>query len=146
MRKEVAPTGKELGTKIDICDEQAQVIRRIFTMYLEGNSFATIARTLNTEGVQPPRVHAANRRKGWKDSTIRAMLHNESYIGRWRYRASQWRKVPGTNRRVPVRRDDTKAIVRERPNLRIIEDALWHEVQDRLERVRLFYTRTKDGS
>ena len=73
------------------------------------------------------------------------MLHNESYVGRWRYRASQWRKVPGTNRRVPVRRNDVNAIVRERPHLRIIESDLWHEVQERLERVRLFYTRTKDG-
>jgi hypothetical protein len=92
-----------------------------FTLYLEGSSFAAIAKTLNANVVAPPRVHAKNRRVGWKDSTIRAMLHNESYIGRWRYKASQWRKVPGTNRRVPVRRKDPRALVDDRPALRIID-------------------------
>jgi hypothetical protein len=58
---------------------------------------AAIAKTLNAEKISPPRVFAKNRRVGWKASTIRAMLHNESYVGRWRYRSSQWRKVPGTN-------------------------------------------------
>src|SRR5262249_46345849 len=118
LYKETGPNGKPIGTKIEINEEQAKVVRWI---------------------------HAAGRRIGWKDSTIRAMLHNESYIGRWRYRARQWRKVPGTNRRVPVRRDTQQAIVDARPHLRIIDEETWTATHERLKQVRNFYTRTADG-
>src|SRR5262249_27894533 len=132
LRKETGPDGKSSGTRIEVVEERAAVVRRIFELYLQGHSLGGIAKTLNEEGVPPPRVDSRTRRVGWKDSTVRAMLHNESYIGRWRYKASQWRKVPGTNRRVPVRRADPQAIVTERPALRIIDDATWRAVQDRL--------------
>ena len=39
--------------------------------------------TPTTAAVRPSEIHAKNRRVGWKDSTIRAMLHNESYVGKW---------------------------------------------------------------
>lgn len=145
LSKEVGPDGKSGGSRIEIVEERAAVVRRIFSLYLEGRSLTAIARLLNEQGVSPPRVHAKNRRTGWKDSTIRAILHNESYIGRWRYRASQWRKVPGTNRRVPTRRGEHQAIVSERPQLRIIDADTWQAVQQRLEEVHRFYTRTSAG-
>jgi DNA invertase Pin-like site-specific DNA recombinase len=145
LRKLATVDGKSVGTTIEIQEEQAQVVRRIFGLYLDGRSFSALARELNESGVAPPRVHAKGRRVGWKDSTIRAMLHNESYSGKWRYRASQWRKVPGTNRRVPVRRNDPQAILEERPHLRIVDAATWQAVQERLAAVRRFYTRTADG-
>lgn len=146
LSKEIGMDGKSIGTKIGINEEQSIVLRRIFSLYVAGNSFASVAKTLNSENISPPRVFAKNRRIGWKDSTIRAMLHNESYVGRWRYRSSQWRKVPGTNRRVPVRRDDPQALVSERPELRIIDQELWEATQERLKSVHRFYTRSADGS
>ncbi len=73
------------------------------------------------------------------------MLHNESYIGRWRYKSRQWRKVPGTNRRVPMRRDHQKEMIDERLHLRIIDDDTWTATRERLEQVHRFYTRTNDG-
>jgi site-specific DNA recombinase len=146
LSKESGPDGKSIGTKIEINAEHATVLRRIFALYVGGNSFAAIAKTLNAEKVSPPRVFAKNRRVGWKDSTIRAMLHNESYVGRWRYRSSQWRKVPGTNRRVPVRHDSPEAIVSERPELRIVDQELWEATRERLKSVHRFYTRSADGS
>ena len=85
LRKLATVDGKSIGTTIEINEEQAQVVRRIFGLYLDGRSFAAVARELNEAGVAPPRVHAKGRRVGWKDSTIRAMLHNESYAGKWRY-------------------------------------------------------------
>ncbi|HKO49462.1 MAG TPA: recombinase family protein [Polyangiaceae bacterium] len=145
LHKQTTVDGKSVGTSIEINEEQACVVRRIFGLYLEGRSLSAIARTLNEDGVAPPRVHAKGRRVGWKDSTIRAMLHNESYAGKWKYRASQWRKVPGTNRRVPVRRDDPQAIVDDRQHLRLVDANTWHAVQERLAQVRRFYTRTEEG-
>jgi len=77
--------------------KRAQIIRGIFALYLEGNSFAAIAKRLNSERVDPPRVFAAGRRIGWKDSTIRAIFYNDTYIGKWTYKSREWRKLPGTN-------------------------------------------------
>lgn len=57
-------------------------------------------------------MNARNRRKGWKDTTIRAILHNESYTGGWKYKAKEWRKVPGTNIRRYRKRDDSEVIRR----------------------------------
>ena len=68
-----------------------------------------------------------------------------SYAGCWRYKTRQWRKVPGTNRRVPFRNDERNTITHFRPHLRIIEDPIWRDTQARLEQVRRFYTTTKDG-
>jgi len=68
------------------------------------------------------------------------MLHNESYVGRWHYKSRQWRKVPGTNRRIPIRRDRAREIVDQRPHLRIIDEQTWTATQQRLQAVRRFYT------
>jgi Recombinase len=50
-------------------------VRRIFEMYAGGTGMFTIAKTLNTEHVAPPRG------RGWAPSAVRAMLYNELYHG-----------------------------------------------------------------
>lgn len=139
LRKAAGPDGKTIGSVIEIEEEQAKVVRRVFSLYLEGNSLSTIARLLTREAVPPPRVHVKGRRTGWKDSTIRAFLHNESYAGRWKYKAREWRKVPGKNKRRPARRRDEQVMVQERPHLRIIDEDIWAAVQERLKAVRRAY-------
>lgn len=143
LRKVARPDGKELGSEILIADQEARVVCRIFGMYLEGISFAGIAKALNAEGVAPPRVYAKRRRSGWKDSTIRAILHNESYVGTWTHGKRRWRKVPGTNTRRSTK--GANPIVFERPHLRIVPQELWSGVQARLTAVAAHYTTTKDG-
>jgi hypothetical protein len=44
-------------------------------------------------------------------STVRAMLHNEAYVGRWSFNRRQWVKVPGLNKRRPKMKDP-KAVMR----------------------------------
>lgn len=145
LRKVTGPDGKEVGSEIQIEQERAAVVRRIFGMYLEGQSVAAIAKKLNADRVDPPRVYAARRRAGWKDSTIRNILHNETYTGVWTYGERRWRKLPGTNKRRPmsVPGGGTK---HERPHLRIVPDETWSAVQSRLAAVAAHYTRTKEGS
>jgi site-specific DNA recombinase len=145
LRREFGPDGKPIGSRIEIDAERAGVIRHIFALYLEGVSLAGIAKKLNAESVAPPRVHQKGRRVGWKDTTIRAVLHNETYVGRWRYKAREWRKLPGTNKRRYAKRDDANVIVQERPHLRIIDQDLWEGVQRRLRAVSAHYTRTAEG-
>jgi DNA invertase Pin-like site-specific DNA recombinase len=142
-RKLVAAEGKELGSEIFIVESEGAVVRRIFQMYLDGTSIAAIAKALNAEGVEPPRVYAKRRRRGWKDSTIRAILHNESYAGVWTHGKRRWRKLPGTNKRRPTAGANPQVF--DRPHLRIIDHETWTAVQGRLAAVAAHYTRSPDG-
>ncbi len=138
--------GREIGKSIQIDEDRAAIIRRIFDEYLAGMSLEAIAKQFCKEQIPPPRANTRHRRKGWVHSTIRVMLHNEKYIGVWRFKEREWVKVPGENRRVPRARDAQDVMVQERPHLRIIDEATWQAVRARLKAVRATYTRNADGS
>lgn len=62
--------------KMVINKEQAEVVRRIFIMYLEGFTTNMIAKVLNEEGI------VGNKGKvSWNSNTIKGMLRNEKYKG-----------------------------------------------------------------
>jgi site-specific DNA recombinase len=64
-----------------INDDQADVVRRIFTWYVDqGLSFGAIAKKLNQYGA----ITSSGREK-WQKSTVSAMLKNTAYIGRVYY-------------------------------------------------------------
>ncbi len=80
---------------------QAAVVQRIFRMRAAGRSYRDIAKTLNDEGVEPPRGRqkdSRKRRSGWAMSGVRSMLHNSKYAGRWTFGARTWKKSPTTGR------------------------------------------------
>ncbi len=55
--------------------EQAEVVRRIFRLYLEMRSYKGVARRLQQEGVHAPRG------KKWYDITVKGILTNPVYAG-----------------------------------------------------------------
>jgi hypothetical protein len=62
------------GAESKIHEEQAEVVRRIFHMYVDGFGLAQIAKTLNEERVpapQPPRTRVM---QAWCPSSIREKL------------------------------------------------------------------------
>jgi site-specific DNA recombinase len=90
-----------LGYRIDhsklvIVKEEASIVKRIFTLYLEGYGRARIAKTLNEDGVMS--------RKGRKftPSSIFYMLRNSDYMGdlllQKTFRANYYIKKPTLNR------------------------------------------------
>jgi len=129
--------GKSGGAEIRIDEEQAEIVRRIFRLYRDGGSYVTIARTLTQEGIDTPRERTqAKAKRGWVDSTVRAMLRNEAYIGRWTYGAREWIKVKGAKaKRVPRMRTPDKFTTYDRPHLRIIDQELWEQVQQRMANI-----------
>ena len=134
------PRGGILGHRIEIDPAEAKIVRRIFTMYRDGQSLTQIAHRLNREGIPSPREGTQHTRMGWGSSTIRAMLYNDKYAGLWRFKERQWVKAPGTNRRVPKARPADEVMSVERPDLRIIHPDLWQDVRARLDEVRKKYT------
>lgn len=72
-----APYGYRLaGRDLEIVPEEAEVVRRIFSAYLNGQGKDDIARELNQLGV----ARSRNREK-WHPSTVAYILTNISYTG-----------------------------------------------------------------
>lgn len=74
--------------KLNIDEEAAEIVRRIFKLFLEGNGTTTIARILSDEKVPTPAMHLnMNVDKSsifytvWKGNSIRRILRNETYLG-----------------------------------------------------------------
>ncbi len=62
--------------ELAIVPEEAETVRLIFRMYLEGTSIAGIKRHLEKEGIL-----TVTGRKIWNEGTISKMLSNEEYMG-----------------------------------------------------------------
>jgi site-specific DNA recombinase len=120
-----------------ICEEEAEVVRRIFTMYDSGLGQKAIAAVLNREGALRPKPFASKDGlapvQGWAASTVRAVLTRELYNG-----VQVWRKTRKKN-------DWGQLDVRDRPesewvrtaveHLRIVSADLWKRVVGRRREV-----------
>jgi len=67
---------KDKNGELVIVPEEAELVRRIFRLYLEGNSVIQIKKILESEGITT--VTGGTK---WWDSTINKMLTNEKYMG-----------------------------------------------------------------
>ncbi len=140
------PSDRNQGTRIEIDETNAAIVRDIFDGYRLGKSYVQLANEMNVREVPPPRAHTKHRRKGWVMSTIRTILTNEAYVGRWSFKRKEWLKRPGTNNRVYRARERQDVLALERPDLRIISDELWNAVQARRQAVATLYTANDDGT
>ena len=122
----------EGGVRIEVDESESAVVRRIFEMAANSCSLKKIARTLNSEQVPPPRQRAKKKNVSWCPTAIHAMLRREQYVGRLIWNRSRFMKSPGTNKRIRRPRPRTEWKVIERPELRIVPDELWEQVQNRL--------------
>lgn len=135
------------GFDILVAPEQAAVVVRIFEMYRDGYSYLTIATRLNDERVPPPRFESRKHpTKFWKKGTVREMLRNAAYTGRWSFGRRHWRRDPTTRKRRYVKRPAHEVKVSDRPHLRIIEDELWEAVRQRRDDVRANYAGKRSGA
>jgi DNA invertase Pin-like site-specific DNA recombinase len=134
---EVAPSNVEHPRKLwQINEAEAAIVRRIFTMVDEGKSYRAIADQLNREGVPPPRNNGRGGKHGggWSHVTVRAILTNEKYVGRWTWNTTKWTRVPGKRTRRRLRRPESEHVTREAPELAIVDRAIWDRVQGRMAR------------
>jgi site-specific DNA recombinase len=67
---------KDRNGELVIVPEEAELVRRIFRLYLEGSSVIQIAKLLESESITT--VTGGTK---WWDSTINKMLSNEKYMG-----------------------------------------------------------------
>src|SRR5438552_9489929 len=116
----------------EIVEEEAAVIRRIFRDYVAGASPKQICKALNKEGVPGPQGAL------WGPSTIHGnpergigILHNELYVGRLVWNRQRFLKDPDTGKRVARPNPQSAWIIKEVPELRIIDEDAWRAVRAR---------------
>ncbi len=118
----------------EIESEEADIVRRIFREYAAGESARAIAERLSAEGVPGPRGGL------WKSSTIlggqrRAdgMLRNRLYVGELVHNRTS-KVVEPVSRAVRIRPNGSDTwTVQAVPELRIVEQPLWEQVQLQLD-------------
>jgi len=136
--EEENPTDREHPRKMWAIDEtEAEVVRRIYRMFDQGShGYRAIADALNREGVPAPRNNGRGGKHGggWGHSSVRAILMNEKYIGRWRWNATKWVRVPGRRARRQLQRPESEHVVREYPELAITDRGTWDRIQEKLGR------------
>ena len=130
----------EGGKRLAIFEPEAAVVRRIFRLYADGNSFKAIAKRLNEEHVVSPQPQKGRISRSWCASSIRTILHNERYIGNVVWSRRHKVRDPKTGRRVfRTREGETPIRGADAPHLRIIDAQLWNEVKARQDFVKRVY-------
>jgi hypothetical protein len=119
------------GVKLEIAEEEAAVVRRIFQMYAGGTSQAAISKTLNAEGVLAPNPPRTRQVRAWCVSSIFEMLRNERYRGVFVWNRTKKERNPETGRKTsrPRPESDWKRV--DVPEWRIVSDELWERAQAR---------------
>lgn len=131
---------KDPGNKnrLVIDKEAAEVVRRIFTMFVQGVPKKRIAELLNEEEIPCPskykKLCGENYKNAnesgdmlWSYSTIRQILRNEMYAG-WMVQGKKHQKMRGKQRSVPAE----NWIRVEGTHEPLIEEELWRKAQQLL--------------
>ena len=109
--------------RLEICEEEAAVVRRIFQEYADGRSYQQIIAGLNRDGLKTKRGNA------FGSNSLHDLLHNEKYIGVLVYGQSPYRE-DGT--RNTHSKDPSNAIRIEDALPAIIDRATFDKVQARM--------------
>jgi site-specific DNA recombinase len=118
---------------------QAQTVVRIFEGYASGLGLASLAKTLNDEQITPP--HGG--RLGWCPTAIRDILRRDLYRGIVWWNRTQTIQRDGTKKQ--RQRPQSDWLKLDAPELRIVSDLLWEQVEARRNRNASAYLRGAHG-
>ena len=115
--------------QFEVVPVEADVIRRIYRLYVDGWGYKRIANALTDEGVPTPRMSERERKvaegedyrrsvkNAWSIVTVQGILDNDFYIGTLRQGKYQRAKINGRD----VKRDEVEQIVIENHHQPIID-------------------------
>lgn len=153
-----APYGYVVGAQqqFEVVPQEAEVVRRVYSLYLDGWGYKRIANRLTDEGVPTPRMSEQERRtergekssrrtsRAWSIVTVQGMLDNDFYTGTLRQGKYTRSKINGADRK----RDEREQLVFEHHHPPIIDAGTFAAVRDqRIRRARTNYrgVRTRDN-
>ena len=126
---------------IEVEEECAEVVRKIFQMYADGNGYRKIANHLTDCHIPTPRMHDEQRRIAegeevrsrakaeWSIVSVSEILRNDFYIGTFRQAKYKRRKINGAD----FKTDESEHIVFENHHEPIVDYRLFSTVQKQLE-------------
>ena len=115
--------------EFEIVPTEADVVRRIFQLYIDGWGYKTIANYLTDEGIPTPRMAERERKEAagedyhrevkpvWSIVTVQGILDNDFYIGTLRQGKYTRKKINGAE----VKRDESDHLVFEHHHQAIID-------------------------
>lgn len=135
------PPDPEHVRKLLVIDETtSKIVVLIFTLFHEGYGLGAISDRLNRDGIPAPYDNLAKLTKkqgrGWAPSTVRAILLNERYIGRFIWNKRKFARVPKKKSKRASLRPKEEWTIRERPDLAIVPIELWDATRKRFQKGR----------
>ena len=107
---------RELKNTVVVNEKEAEIVRCIFALAIDGNGSTQIARILNEKGIptktqmrHPERAGKSGRMQAWDNVSVRAVLNNRFYLGEMAYGKSK-RKFVGSKGGIAVPVEDWKVI------------------------------------
>jgi hypothetical protein len=120
----------------EIDPQEAEVVRRIFELCASGSGYASIAKQLNADGALAP-LPRRGTVQGWAASSVREILHRESYRGVLQWNRTRKRNAWGAQQQRA--RPATEWLHQSAPALRIVDEPLWESAQAQLARRGVVY-------
>ena len=123
--------------QFEVVPVEADVIRRIYRLYIDGWGYKRIANALTDEGVPTPRMSERERKvaegedyrrsvkNAWSIVTVQGILDNDFYIGTLRQGKYRRAKINGRD----VKRDEVEQIVIENHHQPIIDYRIFATVR-----------------
>ena len=126
-----APYGYKINARqeFEVVPTEAEIVRKIFQLYIEGWGYKRIANYLTDEGIPTPRMSERERKEAegkeykravkseWAIVSVQGILENDFYIGTLRQSKYTRAKINGKD----VRKDEDEQIVIENHHQAIIE-------------------------
>lgn len=109
----------QINGELVINEKEAEIVKLVYNLYLEGNSIKTICKKLEDMNI----LNSHNKRYGV--STIRRMLRNEKYKGTMI--CNKYHKDFDTKK--VIKNDKSEWIIHEHRIPIIIEETMWNKVQ-----------------
>lgn len=121
---------RRFGCRVMVDPDQADLVRRIFSMRESGLGYRSIAHVLNSERIPSPHAGCGTRPGFWCTGTIRGILGNRKYIGIWEYNRTRWIKKRVSGKRKVLKNDPSEWVTYTSEELRIISDSQFDFVSE----------------
>lgn len=121
LDRQLDATGNRIGTHWRIDEQEAAIVREIFSLRRNGASLNNIAQALNRRGIPTPR--APSKTLGyWRPGTVFKLLGNPIYRAEFVWNDSVFVRAKAKNTGRIL-----KPLHFARPLLRIVDDTTWHD-------------------
>jgi len=132
------PAGDASGRmRLEIDNEQAAVVRRVFGWYVAGVGIRMIAERLNTSAILSPRGGK------WSHTTVNSMLANDIYQGVVFFNKRQYERDSASGKRGKSMRARSEWLRDDRPDLRIVDAITWDRAASKRADTHKTYTQGK---